>query len=133
MKELNIFSVSKRIIHFIFISCLVIICTSCAWQGVPTNDTAFQETIGGEAQGETKVKYEPNKVPEETVFISSGQCLSACQEAGYEIGNCLWPEKEAGPSHHYLGSCQIDPSQRHCGGSQCNCYCYGSTTPPVQH
>jgi hypothetical protein len=133
MKELNIFSASKRVIYFIFIFCLVIICTSCVWQRVPTDNTTFQETTGGEAKEEIKVKYEPSKVQGETVFTSSSQCLSACQEAGYETGNCLWPEKEAGPSHYYLGSCQIDPRQRHCGGSQCNCYCYSSTTPPVQH
>lgn len=121
----------RSTIFFISILFVAVICTSCTLRESQTPSILSGDTT----QEGVENKEESDKAPgkEETVFTSSRKCLSACHEAGYELGQCMWPELEAGPLHHYLGTCLIDTRQRHCGGTRCSCYCYSSTTPPVQH
>lgn len=49
-------------------------------------------------------------------------CQEECEHRGYESGDCLWGT-EAGNEYDDIGSCLVKNS-RHCGGGECNCYCF---------
>ncbi len=62
-------------------------------------------------------------VYESADFTSLDSCQQACEDEGYEIGECKWPS-EADRTHLGLGSCVVEGS-KHCGKpNMCNCYCY---------